>query len=153
MAQPKWKFVANLGDKHPLDYGGLFVYIDETGRYAPEMERLERCDDSDYSRFEIRRVSLERCVEIEGVLVHDSDFARAEPFKYAEWFSDSLKSVAATMGTTRADLVHLLCSDDPEDRAHGYLMVYDHHGWDNGDSYPITRTETEVKARYTKGEI
>ena len=41
MSQTVWKFVTNLGDASPLDYGGLFVYIDETGVYPPEMERVE----------------------------------------------------------------------------------------------------------------
>lgn len=41
MTQPKWKFVANLGDVSWADYGGLFVFRDLTGVYDPEMEYLE----------------------------------------------------------------------------------------------------------------
>lgn len=54
--QPVWKFVANPGDANPIDHGGLFVLVDETGVYPPEMgvddagrstgvmERVERDD-------------------------------------------------------------------------------------------------------------
>lgn len=153
MAQPKWKFVANLGDATPLDYGGLFVYIDETGVYEPEMERLERLDDSDDSAFEIHRVLLERCAEVDGCVIHDVDFARANPHKYEEWFSDSLGDVAESVGTTRAEIVRLLCSDVVDDRAEAYRMIYGYHGWANGDQYPLTLTEVEVMARYTQGEL
>jgi hypothetical protein len=38
--QPKWKLVAQLGDVHPIDHGGYFVYVDEAGVYDPEVELL-----------------------------------------------------------------------------------------------------------------
>lgn len=31
--------------------------------------------------------------------------------------------------------------------------VYDHHGWANGDNYPLTLTLEEVQARYTRNEV
>ena len=34
MSQPKWEYVANLGDTSPLEYGGLFLYRDTTGVYG-----------------------------------------------------------------------------------------------------------------------
>ena len=45
MSQPQWKLVAQLGDVHPIDYGGCFVYVDETGVYDPEMEILDSPDN------------------------------------------------------------------------------------------------------------
>lgn len=38
--QPRWKLVAQLGDVHPIDYGGYFVYRDTTGVYEEEAEVL-----------------------------------------------------------------------------------------------------------------
>ena len=38
--QPKWKLIAQLGDVNPIDYGGYFIYEDETGVYPPEGEKL-----------------------------------------------------------------------------------------------------------------
>lgn len=145
-AQPVWKFVDNLGDASPIDYGGLFLYRDETGVYAPELERL----DCDHPRYEIHRVCLDKCAEVNGHVIHDLDFARANPAKYEEWFSDSLDSVAATMGTTRAAIVEGLCSDDIKARALAYMAIYDHHGWDNVDSDPLQMSRPEVWVRYAE---
>lgn len=146
--QPIWEFVANLGDASPLDYGGLFLYRDSTGQYAPELERLET-DNGE--RFEIHRVTLEKCFEVKGLtprVVHDVDFARNDPDTYEEWFSKSLASVADSMGMSREDLVSGLCSDDIQARALAYQAVYDYHGWIEGDQYPATMTRAEVEARY-----
>ena len=35
--QPSWKVIANLGDATPLEYGGAFLLVDETGVYCPEL--------------------------------------------------------------------------------------------------------------------
>jgi hypothetical protein len=35
--QPSWKVIANLGDATPLEYGGAFLKVDETGVYCPEL--------------------------------------------------------------------------------------------------------------------
>jgi hypothetical protein len=35
--QPSWKCICNLGDATPLEYGGAFLMIDETGVYDPEL--------------------------------------------------------------------------------------------------------------------
>lgn len=153
--QPVWKFVDNLGDATPLDYGGLFLYEDTSGQYAPEMEKLERLDDSDDSSFEIHRVTLERCEVVDGCVIHmhAENFAREAPHKYQEWFSKSLPSVAQSSGYALHDLIAGLCSEEIKARAMAYEAIYGHHGWANGDSYPLTLTLAEVEARYTDGEI
>lgn len=51
MSQPVWKLIANLGDVGCPDYTGYFLFEDETGVYAPELERIDPndpddCDDS-----------------------------------------------------------------------------------------------------------
>jgi hypothetical protein len=81
--QPRWKFVANLGDVNPLDYGGLFVYVDETGIYPPEMERVEPdSEDDENCTYTVHRVSLDRCTHINGILSNN----KFHPDKSA-WFA------------------------------------------------------------------
>ena len=156
--QPVWKFVDNLGDADPIENGGLFLYVDETGVYPPELEQLlepteDDVDDGD-ERWIVRRVCLDKLklVRLEDTLYLVSD--RYEPSwphplpRYVEWFASDLGSVASTMGTTREELETAFCSDDPKDRAWAYQCVYDYHGWDNSDSYPLTLTRKEVEARY-----
>lgn len=58
--QPVWKFIANLGDANPIDHGGYFVYIDETGVYAPEAELLVEPSDDEVQRDDRRKDSMER---------------------------------------------------------------------------------------------
>lgn len=65
MSQPKWKFVANLGDTHPISYGGYFIFIDETGVYPPQAEKLEEPADHDVQKEEDERWKLERRLERE----------------------------------------------------------------------------------------
>jgi hypothetical protein len=161
MSQPKWKYVGNLGDKDPIEYGGLFVFVDETGVYAPEMERLEMDDDSemdeDKQRFTVHRVCLDRCTWIDGVLSEN----KFHPEHTAWWAtpeserkerpqdSTYLKNVADCCGTSSEDLIQMFCSDDPIERAQAYRDVLDYHGWENGDSYPLTGlTRTEAEKRY-----
>jgi hypothetical protein len=158
VSQPVWNFVANLGDASPIEHGGLFLYEDETGVYQPELEKLEEPTEGGFGPgfkgWTIRRVTLDKLklVRKEDTLYLVSD--RYEPswphpvHQYVEWFVDELSSVADTMGTTRETLETAFCGDDIKARAWAYQCVYDHHGWDNGDSYPRTFTRKEVEARY-----
>lgn len=154
MSQPSWRYVANLGDATPLDHGGYFVYEDTTGVYGFEAERLERESDEEKARIEVRRVCLDRLKE-----VRDGDTLYLVPYKYeeswphpvsayVEWFAKDLESIAATFGSTADELRRLLCSENGLERAEGYRMVYDHHGWDNGDSEPMRLTVKEARKRY-----
>lgn len=62
MSQPKWKFVANLGDADPIENGGAFVFIDETGAYPPEIEILEEpAEDDGPKHWKVYRFPLENC--------------------------------------------------------------------------------------------
>lgn len=159
--QPAWKFVANLGDASPIEYGGMFLYEDETGVYAPELEKLDEPTDdedadSDDARWTVRRVTLDKLKlhrqEDTLYLVSDA-YEPSWPYpasQYVEWFVKDLADVADTMGTTRQELETALCGDDIQARAWAYQCVYDHHGWDNGDSYPLSLTRKEVEARYER---
>jgi hypothetical protein len=152
--QPDWKFVANLGDRTPLDYGGYFVYIDKTGVYEPEAELLALDDESDEdSAYTIYRVLLERKKLVEGwhgyLVPFKYDASWPHPVeRYDEWFHEDLGSVAVLVGATKEQLEQDLTSADPKVRAHAYRAIYDYHGWENGDSYPLRVTRAEAEKRY-----
>jgi hypothetical protein len=146
--QPIWKYIANLGDVSPIEYGGFFVYEDETGVYAPEAELLlEPSDDIDFdspkARWEVRRFCLEKCTYQNGIL-SDNQF---HP-DHAAWFANSLQSIADTMGMEKTELLTLFLSDDARDRAIAWRCVGEYHGWDNLDEYPTYFTRAEIETRY-----
>lgn len=134
--QPRWKRVANLGDVNPLDYGGLFVYVDQTGVYAPEMERIENVNDEDPKQgWIVHRVVLEPCTyDYETGILSDNPF---HP-QHAVWFADDLGRIADFTGVTVKELIEEFLSTDPIKRANAWRSALDYHGWDNGDSYPRT---------------
>ena len=160
--QPVWKFIANLGDAHPIKYGGLFVYVDETGVYPPEAELLvepsdEEWHDDDRKEFEadgkphestlrwkVYRFILEPCTYINGIL-SDNKFHPNHP----AWFAKYLHLIASSSGQPddRA-FISMFLSDDPCERAWAWRAVGEYHGWENLDSYPLTLTREEVNERY-----
>lgn len=158
MSQPKWKLVANLGDVNPLDYGGKFVFIDETGVYDPELEYLEEpCEDDTSGGFCIYRGSLER----QKVVIDTDNCWWLVPFKYnrsyphpihqyQEWFFDSLHGVCESMDIEYDEMIKLLCSDNPIELATAYIAIMEYHGWNNFDSYPLDLTRSEAEERIAK---
>lgn len=147
--QPVWKFVANLGDANPLDYGGLFLFVDETGAYPPELEKLEPnvedCEDATYT---VWRITLDPCFLTDGVL-SDNPYHK----DHAAWFADDLHGNADCVGIGHSDLVALFTSAEPIGRANAYVMVADYHGWDNFDSYPLTGlTRAEAAERCKRAQ-
>lgn len=111
MSQPKWKLAGTVGDVNPVDYGGGFIFVDETGVYPPELELIEvdesafsdEPDDepefdedgelindfdeleqanSDKGKWTVYRFSLERCTYQNGIL-SDNKF---HP-DHAAWFA------------------------------------------------------------------
>jgi hypothetical protein len=149
--QPDWKFVANLGDAHPLTDGGLFVYTDETGVYAPECVKLNRNDNG---TFEIRRFILENCTltgesETSFGVLSANQFHPDKPV----WFADKLERVADSIGLCRGDFTCFFLSDNPCTRAIAWQAVGDYFGWDNLDECPLTLTREECVAEFNQGEI
>ncbi len=156
MSQPKWKFLANLGDESPLEHGGFFVYVDETGVYPPEAEVLILDDESDDPHYSVYRFAIERFTWLKGVLSDNKFhpdfpvwFAQPEK-KKAERPQDTtyLSNVAATCGKTVKELVALFMSSDPTVRADGYRCVADYHGWENFDESPMKMRKRELRKRY-----
>lgn len=140
MNQPKWKMVANLGDATPLDYGGAFVFVDETGVYPPEMVYWD--DQSNYPEetpITVYRFSMDKCTFIDAVL-SDNEFNPDHP----AWFADSLDDVSRTSSVPVSDLSAWLCSDDAIDRGRAYLEILGHHGVENFDRYPNTYDREEL---------
>ena len=156
--QPEWKFVANLGDVHPIDYGGYFVYEDQTGVYAPEAEKLFAEEDPDV--WTVYRIVLDRCQLVidanrRHYLVPHGFADRTDlphPIEsYEEWFCDHLPGVAASTGLSVIDLEQYFCDPNPCRRALAYQTVADTEGWENFDEYPLHfKDRAEVEARYPK---
>ena len=149
--QPIWKFIANLGDIHPLDYGGYFVYEDETGVYPAEAELIETKSDEAYDdneTYTVHRFILDRCTFVDGIL-SDNKFHPEHP----AWFASHITGIASYIGSNVDELYTMLCSESAVDRAFAYRSIGEHSGFENLDSYPLTMTRAEAKRRYTKGEL
>jgi hypothetical protein len=149
--QPQWKRIANLGDAHPLSYGGYFVFVDETGEYAPEAEVLdvnnEHETDDDKLTYTVHRFSLHQCTFINGIL-SDNPYHKAT----AAWFAPkNTIECESRYNITLDEFAKLLTSDNPLERAEAYREIGEYHGWDNFDHYPLRLTRAEAVERY-KGE-
>lgn len=153
--QPTWKFVENLGDVNPVEHGGFFVFIDETGVYAPEVEMLDPpCEGQD--KWTVYRFILEPCTFKDGILSdnrfhpnHPAWFAKPEKDR-KERPQDTTYLNDLTGAFPLDELTRLFCSDDPKERAVAWREVGEYHGYDNLDSDPLRLTEEEVKQRYIK---
>lgn len=145
--QPEWKLLANLGDVNPIDYGGYFVYVDETGVYPPEVEYLESPDDDDAPEgWTVYRFILEPCTYQEGIL-SDNPY---HPM-HAVWFADKLSDLASFVEQSELDLINQFVSDNPIDRARAWRIVGDYFGYHELDSYPLTfHNREEIEARYAE---
>ncbi len=129
MSQPNWKLLANMGDVNFADYGGMLVYVDQTGVYGPEAEfYFSEADFSDDAGGgEVYRVMLETG---------------------NEWWRRDLASVAATCGQDVAEYEADLASGDPLRIASVYRDLVAHHGPFEFDQYPLRLTEAEAQERY-----
>ena len=157
MNQPKWKCVANLGDVNPIEHGGLFVFVDETGVYPPEAEKLyPPCDDSDGKEWEVRRFVLEDCFYTDGIL-SDNQFHKDHPAWFAKPEEERkdrpqdttyLRDMCESFDITETALIAMFLSDDPIQRAGAWCIVGDYHGYDNLDDYPLILDRKRVWGRY-----
>lgn len=157
--QPDWKCVANLGDRNPIDNGGYFVYVDQTGVYPPEAEWLEEPEDyldNVFAMWTVYRFTLEPCTFVNGIL-SDNPFHPGHPAWFAKPESERtkrpqdttyLKNICDCNSISMGDLVRLFCSEDPIERAIAWRAVGIYHGFDELDYYPLKLTEMEVRKRY-----
>jgi hypothetical protein len=133
VSQPTWKTLWSTDDET--------LRIDETGVYDPELDVSQ--DDEDSNERYTYTVCLEQLFLVEGRYVTRTI---AEGYKagtlpypitsYGEWFYRDLGSVASFVGSTKADLLESLCSEDPGTRACVYSAIGSYHGFANFDGYP-----------------
>jgi hypothetical protein len=161
MSQPVWRCVANLGDVDPVEHGGLFVSVDQTGVYDPEMELIDEppAEYRDYdresgwsedARWTIYRVCLERYQRYRGYIVpvaYDPGSWVHPIATYEPWFLDDLDLTAVSVGDTTEEIVDDLCAGDPVRLAQAWRAILDYHGWLNGDSYPRQVDLAAITAR------
>lgn len=140
--QPKWRFVANLGDATPLDHGGAFVFRDATGVYGVEMVVFEGMED-DEKTTSVSRILCERCTLTNGILSDN----KSHPL-YEVWFAKRLHEVAEFCGMEESELQRLLCSDDPCELGFAYQILIGFHGPFEFDQYPEKMTRAEIRKYY-----
>jgi hypothetical protein len=178
MSQPQWKLIANLGDVNPLDYGGFFVYRDETGVYEEEAElllvddqvllraeeddlakeegRLEDLKGEEAKPYTVYRFAVGRCW-LTATVLSDNKYHPELP----AWFAQPehmrserpqdttyFRNVTRFAGFDYGDAVTAICSDDPLRRAWVWKAIGEFHGFENLDSYPLRLTRSEAKERY-----
>ena len=145
MSQPDWELVAQLGDTHPIEHGGLFVFVDKTGVYAPEAEHWQEPEDHvelEDGTWEVHRFILENCTYIDGIL-SDNKYHPQHP----AWFAKDLPTLASGMGLTVDEFAAWFTSNNPVERAWAWLEVGQYWGYDNLDNYPDRYNHDEIKAR------
>lgn len=141
--QPEWECIANLGDVNPIDHGGKFVLVDKTGRYAPEMEVLEK-EENRRNNWRVWRFILEPHTYVNGVL-SDNPYHPDKP----AWYADDITGVAESCGVEPDELIANLCSADARERAEGYYCLFTCLSADSFDSYPLDLDREEVEERYS----
>lgn len=148
MSQPVFKCIANLGDVGWLDHGGVFVYEDLTGVYPPELEVVEEQwpgDEETVNSWTVYRVCCDKCYFTDGVL-SDNKYHKDHPV----WWERVLAGDEDEDNVDR--LVRLVCSDDPLERAMGYLDVAQDFGWYEFDHDPLRFDDRrQLERRYALG--
>lgn len=143
MSQPVWKFLANIGDVNPVDYGGKFVYKDETGVYPPEMAVLEVPEEGESQIYCEFRFILDKCTYVNGVL-SDNQFHPEHP----AWFADDIEAIEDCIGQDRGSVIAGLCSDDTLARAFAYDAIASYFGYHEFDHYPLEMSRRDAKKRF-----
>lgn len=147
MAQPSWKLLYAT-DSHAL-------YVDETGKYEPElMVAQEVFDAPERENFVVFRFSLDRLKIVKGHLVpYEYDASWTHPVgSYDAWFAKDLKSIADSADTTKSGLVAAFTSADPHERAWAYEAVGGYHGFMNFDQYPENWSERQMASWPDRGK-
>jgi len=151
--QPTWRYVGNLGDASPLDYGGFLVYSDETGVLEDEAEALVPDDpDDEDGTYTVYRFPLDRLKMFAGYLVpeayHTSWPHRVED--YDKWFHRDIGKIADWAGTSAEQLRQDLTRADFWPRARAYQTISGYYGPEEfGHEQPLHGlTRAEVEDRY-----
>ena len=141
MSQPNYVYVANLGDKNPLELLRL-LYVDATGVYPPLLVYGQQHGE----RITVARVDCDRCVML-GVKpesISDNHFRADIP----AWFASSIAGVAGFCGMTRHSFAAALCGMDVRERAEAYASMVAYFGIEEFDSSPETMIPEDVEKLY-----
>lgn len=164
-SQPIWKFIDNLGDANPIEWGGYFIYEDDTGVYCPEGEELihfsPKENDSGKDVWHIYRFALEKCIQhvTWPYTLSDNPYHPNKP----AWFApnkeeienrpqdgDKLKLMAESVGISEEELRQMFCSWNTLIRARAWELVGHQYGFENLDGDPITLGREEIEERYAE---
>ena len=142
--QPEWRCIGGIGDVNPIDYGGGFVFVDDSGVYPPELEWIEPPDESGwrggFGPWTIYRCTLYRCTFIGGILSDNKYHPEC-----AAWFADGI--IARRFECDGNDLIEDITSDDPMRLAFAYWDVACSEGWENLNHYPLELRLREIRKR------
>ncbi len=139
MSQPVWKPLLTSEFSR--------VEVDQTGKYAPEMELAQEMNSG---KLEVFRFELGRCKEVRGYLVpfeYDHDWAYPVA-QYEEWFAGDLQKAAEACGTTEMKLRAAICSEHVSERAWAYEAIGCYWGFLNLDSCPLRLTREQLDTRW-----
>jgi hypothetical protein len=142
MKESEIKVLANLGDVHPLDYGGHIVYQikEPNGRIIFQSEFWEE-------PLKLQtKPSYHKSVEPEDVYTVYRWEIEPDAVKDLRWAK--LESVADFMGANIEEFKASGRSKDPVERAHFYEAIGRHSGFENLDGYPMHLTRKEMEKRW-----
>jgi hypothetical protein len=131
----KPKFIANLGSKAPLQGGGLFVYIDEAGIFAPMAVKILPVNIRHNLWYEYRWV-------LENLTLYTIK---------DQWFYDSLLDASSLADSSWFGLVSDLVDGSPQAKAIAWDALGYYHGYDRLDSHyrsyngEVGRQQLEIK--------
>lgn len=120
-------------DEDYLD--GVFVLVDTTGVYVPELEAFV---PQVGGRVSVYRIVLEDLVYTNGELLQAG---------HPVWFNDQLTAVAEYLSWGKSELILDLCSDDPGVRGYVWHDLANYLGYHEFDQYPLDLSKAEVKKR------
>ncbi len=140
------KLITNLGDADPIEHGGFFVFETEDEEIRIEMWVQQ---DEESSKHLVYEFDCERCTYGNGVLSDN----KSHP-EISAWFGKpkDLERLADCFGTSPAEFIFDICSDDPIRRAMAWRMVGEYFGYENLDSEPLKKTSAELRTRLSEQE-
>lgn len=151
--QPVWKYVGTIGDVHPIQHGGGFVYADLTEVYPPELEYIEVSDDG--NTVVIHRIVLEPCrfktfLNFPGTTPQLADPSqRGKTWQWAnEWWVEKLDDMCRSNDISKFFLLRRMLSSCPMERAWAYSELISYYGAMQFNYDPKQLTETEAIERY-----
>lgn len=137
-ARPRGQLVASLGDEHPFEYGGYFIYDQGDGTYAGHYwEEIEdsATDDEDGNESEGNRFSLYRFdIPADVYAAHD-------------WAKQNIASIVDTIDRDPDDMIEGGRSSDVQERAWAMRDIASTWGWGRFGR-ESTWTEDELRDCY-----